>query len=308
MIALVNPRSGAGSGRAHWTRVEPLMRERFGDVRVHVLDGHGAVARALDVAIRSGDPRIVAAGGDGTVNAVVQEILNGPAEYRSACVLGALGMGSSNDFHKPFGTHEMFGGLHVRLNFAGASLCDAGKVRLTCDGQTATQYFLLNASAGITAEGNRRFNHPGPVLGVLKRISVRTAIAYAAITSLIGYENIPVRLTIPQNGTIGLSLTNLGIVKTPYFSGDLHYDLVKDYTNGRFGIVACGDMGIRQRFNLFRSLKHGSIAHLSGVRSWSSAEVTLSADRPIPIEFDGETVMAETAHFSVLPHALKVCA
>ena len=90
-------------------------------------------------------------------------------------------------------------------------------VRLTLNGATTTRHFFLNASAGITAEGNRQFNHPGPVLGMLKRVSVRAAITYAAITSLIGYENIPVRLTIPQAGTITLALTNLGIVKTPYF-------------------------------------------------------------------------------------------
>jgi diacylglycerol kinase (ATP) len=307
MIALVNPRSAAGSGLARWNRVEPLMRERFGEVRTFLLDDRDAVAHALEAAIRSGDPRIVAAGGDGTVNAVVHGILSGPPEYTSVCVLGALGMGSSNDFHKPFEAQQLFGGLHARINFAGASSCDAGRICLTSGGRAVTRHFFLNASAGITAEGNQRFNHPGPMLDLLKRVSVRAAIAYAAITSLTGYDNIPVRLTIPQIGTISLSLTNLGIMKTPYFSGDLHYDLTKNYTNGRFGVVACEEMGIRQRLNLFRSLQHGSIAHLPGIRSWSSTEVTLSADRPIPIEFDGETVLAETAHFSVLPLALKVC-
>lgn len=307
MIALINPRAGAGNTLTRWNLIEPLMKERFGDVRVFFLGAPGAVAHAVEAAVSSADPRIVAAGGDGTVNAVVNAILNGPPEYASACVLGALGLGSSNDFHKPFGSNETLRGVHARLDFANASPCDAGAVRLTLNGTTTTRHFFLNASAGITAEGNRQFNHPGPVLGMLKRVSVRAAITYAAITSLIGFENIPVRLTIPQAGTFTLALTNLGIVKTPYFSGDLHYDIVKDYTNGRFGIVACEGMGTRQRYMLFRSLMHGSFAHLSHVRSWSAAEVELSANRPIRIEFDGETVMAEAASFTVLPHALKVC-
>ena len=307
MIALVNPYAGAGGGLTRWQRIEPLVREQFGDLTTIILDGPRTVARAIRDAMRLGDTRIVAAGGDGTVNTVVHELLSGPPEYASACVLGAIGLGSSNDFHKPFAASGMVGGLPARLNFAAATRCDAGRIRLTLHGATTTRHFILNASAGITAEGNRRFNHPGPVLGLLKKISVRTAIAYAAITSLAGYKNIPVRLTIPGSGTIMLSLTNLGIVKTPYFSGDLHYDIARDYTNGRLGVVTCEKMNIPQRFILFRALTRGTIAHLEHVRSWSVPEAVLSAARPLPIEFDGEIALAETAHFSVLPQALRVC-
>ena len=307
MIALVNPHAGAGSGLTRWQRIEPLMRERFGDLRAVILDRPAAITSALRGAIRSGDTRIIAAGGDGTVNAVVHALLSGPQEYALACELGAIGLGSSNDFHKPFAASEMVDGLPARLNFAAATRCDAGRVILTLRGVTSTRHFLLNASAGITAEGNRRFNHPGPVLGLLKKISVPAAIAYAAITALAGYTNTPVRLTIPGSGTIALALTNLGIVKTPYFSGDLHYDIARDYTNGRFGVVACEQMNVPQRLALFRALTRGSIAHLAHVRSWSVPEAFLSAARPLPIEFDGETALAETAHFSVVPQALKVC-
>jgi diacylglycerol kinase (ATP) len=307
MITLVNPHAGAGSGLTRWQRIEPLMRERFGDFRTVILDGPATVACALREAMRSGDTRIVAAGGDGTVNAVVHELLSGPPEYARTCELGAIGLGSSNDFHKPFTTSGTVGGLPARLDFDAAARCDAGRIILTLHGASTTRHFLLNASAGITAEGNRRFNQPGPVLGLLKKINVRSAIAYAAITALVGYKNIPVRLTIPGSGTIALALTNLGIVKTPYFSGDLHYDIAGDYTNGRFGVVACEHMNVPQRYTLFRALTRGRITHLEHVRSWSVSEAVLSAARPMLIEFDGEIALAETAHFSVVPQALKVC-
>lgn len=144
-------------------------------------------------------------------------------------------------------------------------------------------------------------------MNFLKRTHVPWAILYAALTSLFTYKNVPVRLSIAGAGSLCTSITNLGILKSPYFSGDLRYDSPRNYSNGRFVVVACSDMDIRHRLSLFRALKNGSLAGLQMVRSWSTPAVEIESPASFAIEMDGETVHARRARFTVVPRILKVC-
>jgi diacylglycerol kinase family enzyme len=307
MIILVNPRAGAVTALVRWQAVEPHIRSRFGDVRVLHTTSPGDMESAVLEASQSDDPRIVAAGGDGTANAVINAILRLDPADRDRCVMGAIGLGSSNDFHKPFIQASMIGRLPARLAFDRAEACDAGLMQYSLNGQEHERYFFLNASVGITAEGNARFNAPGALLRFLKRTHVPSAITYAALTSLVRYKNQSIRFSIRDFGTITAPITNLGILKSPYFSGALHYDTARDYTNGRFVVVACLEMNIPERFALFRALRKGSLAGAEHVRTWSTSVLDLESPSPIPIELDGEIVIARKAHFTVQPRILKVC-
>ena len=307
MIILVNPRAGAGSGLSRWQKIEPLIRAEFGEVKVVVTNEPEMFRAAVREAAEGDDPRIVAAGGDGTANAVLNAIVQLDLPHRDRCVLGAIGLGSSNDFHKPFVDRRMIDRFPTRLAFDRALMCDVGHVLYSGNGHRGEQFFFLNASAGITAEGNARFNTPGPLLKMLKKTDVPAAIAYAALISLLVYRNQPVRLTIPALGTRTIAMTNLGILKSPHFSGELHYDVDMNYENGRFAVVACSDMNIPQRYALFRALKHGSLSGLEHVRTWSTPVVDVESESPIAIELDGEIITAKKAHFEVRPRMLKVC-
>ena len=307
MIVLVNPHAGSDKARARWDALEPHFRRTFGDVPVVYTTGSEDIQQAVRAAARSEDPRIVVAGGDGTANEVVNALMHLKPALRDRCTLGAIGLGSSNDFHKPFKSAETLDGVPTRLAFQTAEPCDVGLVRYSSDTTVSRRFFFLNASAGITAEGNARFNSPGPLLKILKRTHVPLAILYAAFTSLFTYKDIPVRLNVAGAGSLFTSMTNLGILKSPYFSGDLRYDASRNYSNGRFVVVACSGMDIRHRLSLFRALKNGSLSGLQMVRSWSTPAVEIESPASFLLEMDGETVQAHWARFTVVPRILKVC-
>ena len=130
---------------------------------------------------------VVAAGGDGTVNGVLNAILANDVDV----ALGAIGLGSSNDFHKPFAADRSVAGVPVRLDPAQAVRADVGKATLTDpDGAMRTRYFVLNASLGVVAQGNAFFNAPDRTLRALKKTSVDLAIAYAALVSISRFKPI----------------------------------------------------------------------------------------------------------------------
>ena len=65
--------------------------------------------------------------GSGTVNGVLNAILAQGADV----TLGAIGLGSSNDFHKPFAKDKRVGGAPVRLDASRAIRADVGRAVLT---------------------------------------------------------------------------------------------------------------------------------------------------------------------------------
>ncbi len=112
-LVLLNGHAGGGLARDRWRLLAAELAPLFGGtptVLDHTHDWPGAVAEA----IRAGPALILAAGGDGTVHRVANLILSVPRQTGLQVVLGAVGLGSSNDFHKPPCGRQCIRGTPVR--------------------------------------------------------------------------------------------------------------------------------------------------------------------------------------------------
>jgi diacylglycerol kinase family enzyme len=276
-------------------------------VEVHFLRPPLDLHRLVRSAVKQGEMHILAAGGDGTVNSVMNAVMQLGPGVRTGVVLGAVGLGSSNDFHKPFSPGNLIEGIPVRMNFRKTVSRDVGSVEVEHAGAVTVRRFIINASAGITAEGNAFFNAPGRLIRWLKERNTPAAILCAALQALTTHRNAPLTIEFPGKPPIALSLTNLGILKSPYFSGSLHYDVPARYDDGMFHIFAAERMGILERVSLFRALSRGQFRRLSKTHSWHETAFRISGLSPFLIELDGEVVEAERAAFSVLTKALRIC-
>ena len=125
-LVLLNPNARRGQGRVRYAAVQPAIDELF-ETRIAETEpagNDGAVRAALDDGIRT----FIAAGGDGTVNALVDALvrLRGPIALDDL-TLGAVGLGSSNDAHKP--VEREIGGIPVRIDAQRATPRDVGIAR-----------------------------------------------------------------------------------------------------------------------------------------------------------------------------------
>jgi len=109
LIIIANPSAGAGAGRASRARLLEAARhdfERHGiDVELQIEPNSEAVSDRAEQAVLSGFRRIVAAGGDGTVNAVVNGMMrlakskgSGGQAVLESVALGVLPFGTGNVF------------------------------------------------------------------------------------------------------------------------------------------------------------------------------------------------------------------
>lgn len=298
MVILLNPDARQGRGAAKWDAIKgaPDMPE----ASVISIKNH-EWRMQMKLHIQRGETRFIAAGGDGTVNLLLNTLLLyiSPGML-SGYTIGAIGLGSSNDFHKPISM--MICGIPAALDFEHAALRDI----CSLDYDNGRRYFMINASIGITAEANYRFNHPDALLTILKKVHTGSAILLAAAETIAGYKNIPVCLSRKESEQ-HCNVTNLGILKNPHFSGSFRYDDAAVYNDGLLRVYLAGDMNKREIPSLMNALARGKFRRVAKTSSFSAEKLAVSAEQEFTVECDGETVKTKKAIFSVYKEAVKVC-
>ncbi|WP_280254260.1 diacylglycerol/lipid kinase family protein [Nocardia abscessus] len=312
MLVVLNPRSNAGTALRRWKPVESALRARHPDLSVELpADAQHATELVRAAVTRPNPPAVlVAAGGDGMVNLVLNALMD-PATDRPRAVgsaLGAVGLGSSNDFHKPVSDSARVGSIPVRIDAARADLVDVGKASvLLADGTRSVRYFLLNASMGLVAAGNHSFNQAAGLIGWLKSRSVDAAILATALATIATHRPLPVAVR-GGDWMHAAPITNIGVLKSVHFAGGMHYDTAVTCADGRFDVNIWAEAGRLRTLGLVAGLYAGRFRRSRLAVCYRDAVVDLRPDRPAPLELDGEITMVESARLEVLPRVLKVCA
>ena len=155
MVLFVNTQAAAGTASAKWRKIEQEFRRRFQSARIYLSGNTFAMNDIVRHSLLDGETDFAVAGGDGTVNALLNSILavSAPANLTRVRI-GALGLGSSNDYHKPFVREQFIGEIPCKLDFQNSYLRDIGCLTYESGGRTRRRYFLANTSVGVTAEAN----------------------------------------------------------------------------------------------------------------------------------------------------------
>ncbi|HUL43308.1 MAG TPA: diacylglycerol kinase family protein [Bacteroidota bacterium] len=308
MVILMNPYSGGGTAERKWNGIAGKIAEMRPRCEVYRCGSQYSAWKTLSSCLAAGETEYIAAGGDGTVNAVLNSLMNcSSSDQINAIRMGAIGLGSSNDFHKPFSADHMIDGIPYSIDTCSAQQRDVGRLTFEQNGKPSAKYFLINASVGVTAEANSFFNHPDKVLARLKRHSPPVAILYAAMGTVLSYRNNKLSMLSREFGSFVENVTNLGIVKNPHFSGNFHFPGKAEYNSGKFSIHLFHDMTRVELLRMMRTLSNGYAGKIEKSRSWKESSLTLSGDTPFAVEFDGEVIRTRSVQFEIVPQALWVC-
>jgi diacylglycerol kinase family enzyme len=304
-LVLLNPLAGGTRSRERWARAEAAVRE-VTRAQVVELDAGGAWRARVEAALEAGVWFFIAAGGDGTVHALVEALALAPRRPPlDHLTLGAVGLGSSNDFHKPVG--RRVGGVPVRLG-PGVLPRDVGVVRAwTPAGARETHCFVVSASVGVVAEANHFFSNGDPFQGWLRGRWTTGAILNAARHAIARHRPRPARLRIAGERTRRTDVTNLSVSKTSYVSGSFRYDVAVEPADGHLLVCLCEGMTRGRAVRALADLARSRFAGRAGRMAWRSPCAALLPDEAVTLELDGETCIARRAAFGVLPERIQVC-
>ncbi len=306
MLVFLNTRASYGRAASRWEKVEPGLRERAGAFDVESAESLDGVSESMRRAVERGERVFVAAGGDGTVNLLVNAVMS--LVYPSDVTLGAVGLGSSNDFHKPFTEGSFICGVPVRVDCANAATTDVIRIDFT-DGNArdTTRYAIVNASLGITAEANANFNAPTGFVRAARKLSVDGAIIASVLTTLATYRDISCRIAVDGTDEGTFSVSNLGVIKNPHFAGSFCYDTPIEPDDGMLGVNLCERLSPFQALATLAALRRRRFSGRPKTRSWLGERVSVEADRVFALETDGEIVRARRAEFAALPRMIRCC-
>lgn len=306
MLVFLNPGASYGRAATRWRAIRDELAERAGGFEVEEIRSAEGTLDSMGRAIEDGERTFVAAGGDGTVNLVLNTMME--LECDVGVTLGAVGLGSSNDFHKPFGSGSSVAGVPVRLDCERAKPCDVIRVDFDGDdGVRATRFAIINSSLGITAEANAGFNAPTRLVRAGRSISVDAAIVASVLHTLATYRDVDCRIVIDGTDEGSFSVSNLGVIKNPHFAGSFCYDTPIEPDDGLIGVNLCERLTRFQALATLAALKRRRFRGRPKTRSWIARRARVEGDRVFALETDGEVVHARIAEFSVVPKRIRCC-
>lgn len=305
-IIFLNPQSNYGKGLAQWEALKDSLGKRVNRFQMVEITSQGALVNRVSKAVADGCFFLIAAGGDGTVNLLINAIME--ARVADKVTIGAIGLGSSNDFHKPFRERLIFQGTPLRIDVDHATRCDLIRVEHESPaGVLSVRHCLINASIGITAEGNFLFNRRLRFIKTVQRLSVNAAVMSAALIAIFSYRDIPCRLAIEGGEEKAMLVSNLGVIKSPHFAGKLCYDTSIEPADGKFGINIYRDLTVPERIKALVAFQRGRFSGCHKALSRTGSHLTVESDRVFVLEMDGEVVKAKIAHFFIVPSAVRCC-
>jgi diacylglycerol kinase (ATP) len=246
----------------------------------------------------------VSVGGDGSMNWILNALMNRKPAGDTAILLGAVGLGSSNDFLKPVMTRIK--GIPVKINVNNPVAADVGRVTfINQKDERITRYFIVNASIGVTAEANLLFNTGDFFLDKVKSVSVKTAILYAALKTIIRFRNKSVQ--VEYDGVARkMNITNISVVKNPNISGSFCYDQAILPGDGWLGLNYCHDMNHRELVSTLMDLSKEKFSGKKKRVSELVKQCKIETGEMLALETDGEVMLAKNIFFSIIPGAISI--
>lgn len=283
---ICNP--NAGSRRRLPT--EPDVADRLRDALARhgldddlvATDNEVEAITAVREAIASGVEVVVAAGGDGTVGTVANELLG------SATCLGILPLGTVMNVARSLG-------IPRDLEEAVAALTRSDAVEVDV-GEVAGRPFYENGSVGLNAAIFREADHVGhPGWRSIAR-TIWVAIRYR-----------PARITLQlDDGVVRTRALMVAVANGPYTGLGMTVAPDARLDDGRF------DVRVFRGFSKWELLRHlGSIAfgrrrYAPGVSTYRSTRVRVTSARPLPARADRRDLGTTPVEFVVRPRALRV--
>jgi diacylglycerol kinase (ATP) len=300
-VVIVNPHSRSGKTGGRLSELKRLLREHVGVFDFALTRGPGDATGLTRAALASGAERILVAGGDGTVNEVVNGVLDENPVVRPE--IGLLPMGTGRDFARMLKLGSDLEESVRRIVRGTRRRVDAGRVTFTSlDGAEHSRCFLNIASFGLTGESALWLEEQG-------QKGKRGKLSYVT-SGLVGLTRYGApEVTIRADGTTLFEgrLTLAAVANGQYFAGGMHVAPHARVDDCMFDVVVVPRLALAQSLAEFPRLMRGTHIHNPSVLVRRASVVEAESRGNVWIEADGEPIGLLPARFELLEGAVTLC-
>jgi len=294
LVLIANPNAGRGAVSRALPRVESVLRNKNLAYRIVRTTHPGHATEAARQALSDGERYLVAVGGDGTVHEVVNGMVRDGGPVAADAVLGVVAAGSGCDFVRSFGLPDDAAQAAERLAGDRVRTIDVGTV--TCADGT-TRCFVNIAEAGLGGAVVARAANLGKLLGSAR---------YAAGFWLTLPRFRPAAVRLDADGQYhAWRAFNVVVANCRFYGGGMQISPNSDPCDCLLDILVMTG----PKSDSFTTLpKVYSGAHLPhrNIAELRTAQLSIEADTPFPVEADGELLGVTPASFGIIPSCVRL--
>ena len=304
--AIVNPRSSGNHTAERWPGIAAKLRERLGPFDTVFTDGPMAAMRLAGAALKDGVDHIIAVGGDGTVNEVVNGFFEQERPINPQAVLSIITSGTGADFRRTFSSPEELDKQIARVTDGEVHAIDLGRLTYRDDATSdvRTRYFDNVASFGLSGATDRAVNQ----LTFAKQFGGKFAFLWGTFKALLDYRGARVRLQVDDQYDDVLDINTVAVCNGRFFGGGMNIAPLAEPDDGLFDIIVIRQASMIRLLTGFRSVYFGShlekkdqVFMLRG-RKVTAEPMTNAAE--VLLDVDGEAPGRLPATFEIVPRAI----
>ncbi|HZV51305.1 MAG TPA: diacylglycerol kinase family protein [Candidatus Dormibacteraeota bacterium] len=312
VLVIVNPASGAGRTGRGWPGIAARLRAAGLEFDAVMTSRPGEATRLARGAVYAGRPIVVAAGGDGTVNEVVNGFFEDDGPISGPTRLGILPAGTGGDFRRTLGLPRDPEAAAAVLRAGRSRRLDAGRLRCTGPaGSAVLRHFVNIADAGIGGEVVARVNRSrrdGGAGGLLRRLpSGELTFLFASLLTLVTWRNRPMRVVVDDEAQ-ELIAQQVVVANGQYFGGGMRVAPLAQPDDGLLDVVIAGDLNWWDNLRALGRIRRGTHLDVPGrkIAFTRARRVEVSSPEPVRVDADGEQPGSLPAVFEIVPGALEV--
>ncbi len=291
---IYNPTAGPWDVRRALKRVRSELGRHGWSVEIQLTDRPGDATRMACEAARAGCDVVVAVGGDGTVNEVVNGLVG------TGTALGVLPVGTGNLWARQMGIPVYALTNPLRLHETAAELA-RGSFRTIDVGQVNGRYFLCWAGIGLDAQVTSELE---PRQRYTKHLGM---LPYAIAVLLVARDFHGVRSRIYLDGSVVRGHTLLILASNiQQYGGQLHVASEARIDDGLLDVFVFKGLGFSyvlrhvMRMASRRYLQDPQIVHRQ------ARQIEVLTEWAIPVQVDGDPIGTTPVAIKVVPQALRV--
>jgi diacylglycerol kinase (ATP) len=296
---ILNPQSAKGATGKRLPEIQQALNESGLDYTLSLTERPWHAAELAQAAIREGYNVIVAVGGDGTVNEVVNGILESQEKEGGNALLGVLPVGRGNDFCFANDIPLDLKGACQALARAQVRVLDAG--RISGERNAHIRFFGNGVGIGFDAVVSRVANRA--------RLSGFLSYLVAALQTMYIYYQAPEMQIELSNETICQRSLMVSVMNGKRAGGGFLMAPHGDPGDGVLDLCIAKNISKAAILALIPRFMNGTQAGHPAIQFRQDTRVTVRAlDGRLPVHVDGEVIDTDVPELCVeiLPGRLQV--
>lgn len=300
---ILNPRAASGKAARRWPELRPLIETALGPVDVSFTQAPNHASELARHAIRDGSELVVAVGGDGTFNEVLNGYLADGIPVNPASSLALCPLGTGGDFRRSAGIPTLPHDAVEAIASAPTRRIDACRVQLSkADGSSVERFFVNVTSFGMGGEVSVAAKNCW-----LTPVNGRAAFLWATVLTFLRYRAKPVRLTL--DGAMADSdvrVMQVAFGNGLYQGGGMNVCPLARLDSGSIDVTVIEEISLLNFLMSLRLLYSDKIYTHPKAHHYRVREAFATSPESVLAEVDGEAVGGLPFAAEVLPGAVSL--